>query len=42
MTDMQVKATVNEAKVTLVRPGLPVTIRVDALRDEIIEGSLSR
>jgi HlyD family secretion protein len=42
MNDMQVKATVNEAKVTLVRPGLPVTIRVDALRDEIIEGVVTK
>lgn len=42
MDDMQVKATVNEAKVTLVRPGLPVTIRVDALRDEVIEGVVTK
>jgi len=40
--DMQVKATVNEARVTLVRPGLPVTIRVDALKDEILEGEVTR
>jgi multidrug efflux pump subunit AcrA (membrane-fusion protein) len=40
--DMQVKATVNEARVTLVRPGLPVTIRVDALKDELIEGVVTR
>lgn len=38
--DMQVKATVNEARVTLVRVGLPVSIRVDALKDEIIEGEV--
>ena len=38
--DMQVKATVNEARVTLVRPGLPVSIRVDALKDEVIEGEV--
>ena len=42
MNDMQVKATVNEAKITLVRPGLPVTIRVDALRDEFIEGIVTK
>jgi len=40
--DMQVKATVNEARVTLVRPGLPVTIRVDALKDELIEGVVTK
>jgi HlyD family secretion protein len=40
--DMQVKATVNEARVTLVRVGLPVTIRVDALKDEILEGEVTR
>jgi len=40
--DMQVKATVNESRVTLVRPGLPVTIRVDALRDEVIEGVVTK
>jgi multidrug resistance efflux pump len=40
--DMQVKATVNEARVTLVRPGLPVTIRVDALKDEVIEGVVTK
>jgi hypothetical protein len=38
--DMQIKATVNEARVTLVRPGLPVTIRVDALKDEILQGEV--
>src|SRR5262245_14072957 len=40
--DMQVKATVNEARVTLVRPGLPVSIRVDALKDEVIEGVVTK
>jgi multidrug efflux pump subunit AcrA (membrane-fusion protein) len=40
--DMQVKATVNEARVTLVRPGLPVTIRVDALKDDILEGEVTK
>jgi multidrug resistance efflux pump len=40
--DMQVKATVNEARVTLIREGLPVTIRVDALKDEIIEGEVTK
>jgi HlyD family secretion protein len=40
--DMQVKATVNEARVTLVRPGLPVTIRVDALKDDVLEGEVTK
>lgn len=40
--DMQVKATVNEARVTLIRAGLPVTIRVDALKDETLEGVVTK
>src|SRR5207247_799848 len=40
--DMQVKATVNEARVTLIREGLPVTIRGDALKDDIGEGEETR
>lgn len=39
---MQVKALINEARVTLVRPGQPVTIRVDALKDELIEGEVAK
>ena len=38
--DMQVKALVNEARVTLVRAGQPVTVRVDALKDELIKGEV--
>ena len=38
--DMQVKALVNEARVTLVRPSQPVTIRVDALKDTLIRGEV--
>lgn len=40
--DMQVKATVNEARINLIRPGLPVTIRVDALKDEVIQGEVTK
>lgn len=40
--EMQVRATVNEARVTLVRPGMPVTIRVDALKDELIHGEVTK
>lgn len=39
---MQIKALINEARVTLVRPGQPVTIRVDALKDELIEGEVTK
>jgi hypothetical protein len=39
---MQVKATVNEARITLIRPGLPVTIRVDALKDDMLQGEIIR
>lgn len=38
--DMQVRATVNEARVTAIRPGLPVSIRVAALRDEVLQGEV--
>jgi HlyD family secretion protein len=38
--EMQVRATVNQARVTLVQPGMPVTIRVDALKDELIRGEV--
>lgn len=40
--DMQVRATVNEARVTLMRAGMPVSIRVDALRDELLEGEVTK
>jgi HlyD family secretion protein len=40
--EMRVKATVNEARITLVRPGLPVTIRVDALKDLPIHGQVEK
>ncbi len=38
--DMQVRATVSEARVTLVQVGMPVSIRVEALDDELIEGEV--
>jgi multidrug efflux pump subunit AcrA (membrane-fusion protein) len=40
--EMRVKATVNEARITLVRPGLPVMIRVDALKDTPIHGEVEK
>src|SRR5262249_51940959 len=39
---MQVNATVNEARVTQIRPGMPVSIRLDALEDEILEGEVTK
>jgi len=38
--EMQVRATVNQARVTLVKAGMPVTIRVDALKDQLIHGEV--
>lgn len=40
--NMQVKALINEARITLVRIGMPVSIRVDALKDEILEGEVTK
>lgn len=38
--NMQVKALVNESRVTRVRPGLPVAIRIDALKDVVLQGEV--
>ncbi len=38
--NMQVKALVNESRVTLVRVGMPVSIRVDALKDQTMSGEV--
>lgn len=38
--NMQIKALINESRVTKVRVGLPVTIRVDALKDELMQGEV--
>jgi HlyD family secretion protein len=40
--DMQVKAAVNEAYITTIRPGMPVTIRVAALPDTLMEGEVTK
>jgi multidrug efflux pump subunit AcrA (membrane-fusion protein) len=40
--DMQVRTTVNEARVTLIRPGMPVSIRIEALEDEVLEGEVTK
>ncbi|MCX7428409.1 MAG: HlyD family efflux transporter periplasmic adaptor subunit, partial [Planctomycetia bacterium] len=39
---MQVKAKINEAKIALVKPGMPVTIRMDAFTDAKLEGVVER
>ena len=39
---MQVQANVNEAKVALVKPGMAVTIRLDAFADLKLEGEVER
>ena len=39
---MHVKALINEARITLVRPGMPVTIRVDAITDELLRGEVTK
>src|SRR5207253_135282 len=40
--DMQIRAAVNEARVTQVRPGMSVSIRLDAFEDEILEGEVTK
>ena len=39
-SQMQVKAKINEARINLVRPGQPVTVQIDALGDESIQGEV--
>lgn len=39
---MQVKATISEARVNAVRPGMPVAIRVDAMQDEVLQGEVTK
>jgi multidrug efflux pump subunit AcrA (membrane-fusion protein) len=41
-TSMQVKAKVSESRINLIRDGMPVSIRIDAFGDEILEGSVTR
>lgn len=38
--DMQIKVDVTEARITLVRQGMPVSIRLDAFDDEIVSGEV--
>ncbi|HTN76339.1 MAG TPA: efflux RND transporter periplasmic adaptor subunit [Pirellulaceae bacterium] len=39
---MQVKAKINESRVTFVRPGQPVTIKIDALDGAVLNGTVKR
>lgn len=39
---MHVKALINESRITLVRPGMPVTIRVDAISDSLLQGEVTK
>lgn len=39
---MQVKATINESRINSVRTGMPVAIRVEALRDELLQGEVTK
>jgi HlyD family secretion protein len=39
-TKMQIKATVNESRISLIQPGMPVEIAVDAARDRKLAGAV--
>jgi HlyD family secretion protein len=39
---MQVKARINESRITLVKPGMPVAIRLDAFGDQPLRGEVMR
>lgn len=41
-TKMQVRAKVNESRITLIRPGMPAKIRIDAVRDMELVGRVSK
>ena len=40
--DMQIRATVTEARVTTVRPGMRVSIHIEALEDQTLEGVVTK
>jgi multidrug efflux pump subunit AcrA (membrane-fusion protein) len=40
--EMQIRATVTEARVTLIRPGMPVSIHIEALEDQALEGVVTK
>jgi len=39
---MQIKAKINETKVNLIKEGLPVTIRIDAFGEELLQGTVMK
>ncbi|MBX3417839.1 MAG: HlyD family efflux transporter periplasmic adaptor subunit [Pirellulaceae bacterium] len=39
---MEVKALIHEQSITLIRPGMPATIRVDALNNQILKGVVTK
>ena len=39
---MQIKALINESRVSLVTPGMPVAIKLDALKDQVLQGSVTK
>ena len=41
-TQMQVKATINESRINLIREGMAVTIRIDAFGDETLSGKVTK
>ncbi len=41
-TKMQVKATINESRISLVRPGMPVAIEFDAIRGQTVNGRVTK
>jgi multidrug efflux pump subunit AcrA (membrane-fusion protein) len=40
--NMQVKATVNESRISLIRQGLPVQITLDAVKDRTLKGTITK
>ncbi len=39
---MQIKAKISESRITLVREGMPVTIRIDAFGDSTVQGTVTK
>lgn len=39
---MQIKATVNESRISLIQPGMPVAITLDAVKDQTLQGEVTK
>jgi hypothetical protein len=39
---MQIKATINESRISLIRPGQPVEITLDAIKDQTVKGQVNK